>query len=198
MDPNKEDRKLLDAVRDGDRAAFDKLFGRYAPRVLAFALHLTHGCRADAEDLTQETFVAAFHGAEGFRGGARLLTWLLGIAVRRHRDAGRKERPTLVLLREDDPAPGRSVEDGAVEGVAFRRALATLDAPLREAFLLVAAQGLTHREAAEVLGAPVGTVKWRVAEATKRLRARLSEGEEEPTRDESGGDNEPLHRVRSR
>jgi RNA polymerase sigma-70 factor (ECF subfamily) len=178
-----DDRALTDAVRGGDRAAFDRLFARYAPRVLAFALHLTRGCRAEAEDLTQEVFVAAFRGADAYAGRGRLLTWLLGIAVRRHRDAGRRAAPTLVLLTEDDPAPGPSVEDGAVNGVAFRRALSTLDEPVREAFLLVAAQGLTHKEAAVVLGAPEGTVKWRVAEATRRLRARLSEGEKDTTRE---------------
>jgi RNA polymerase sigma factor, sigma-70 family len=169
-----DDRRLLAAFRGGDRAAFDALFARYAPRVLAFALHLTGGSRAEAEDLTQETFVAAFRGASAFRGGSRLLTWLLGIAVRRHRDAGRRTCPPTATLTDGDADSRPAVADVATDAVAFRDALATLDSPLRDAFLLVAAQGLTHREAAEVLGAPLGTVKWRVAEATKRLRAALT------------------------
>jgi RNA polymerase sigma-70 factor (ECF subfamily) len=178
--PAADDRRLLAAFRRGDRAAFDALFDRYAGRVLAFALQLTGGCRADAEDLVQETFVAAYRAAPGFRGGSRLLTWLLGILVRRHRDGRRRNVvPTVPLLDEHDglaPVSRHSpVESEVVSGTDFRCALGALDASLREAFLLVAAQGLTHKEAAGVLGVPEGTVKWRVAEATRRLRAALTE-----------------------
>ena len=164
---------IISAFQQGDRPAFDTLFARYAPRVLAFALRLTNGRRADAEDLTQETFVAAYRGAERFRGAARPLTWLLSIAVRRHRDSNRRGQIASVPLQEYDGSPG--VENAAIASVALRDALETLDDSFKTAFLLVAVQGLTHAEAAAVLKAPVGTVKWRVAEATKRLRRALAD-----------------------
>lgn len=177
MNPSDEP-ELTRAFCQGERAAFDTLFARYAGRVFAFA-HRLSGCRSDAEELTQETFVAAFRSAPAFRGDARLLTWLLGIALRRFRDTRRgAPRPVLVELDGHEPSP-KNVENEALAGIALHRALARLDVPLREAFLLVAAQGLTHREAANVLGAPVGTIKWRVAEATRRLRVLLSEDDAE-------------------
>lgn len=171
-----DDTELLHRFRLRDREAFDLLYDRFAGRVLAFALHLT-GSRADAEDLTQETFLAAFRAADAFRGESRLLTWLLSIAVRRHRDGQRKQRLFSSSLRDeqDRASSGASVESAAVSSVAFRQAVAALDPNLRAVFLLVAAQGLTLQEAAEVLEIPVGTAKWRAAEATKRLRVALAD-----------------------
>jgi RNA polymerase sigma-70 factor, ECF subfamily len=188
-DADADDAALLARFRARDRTAFDTLYDRYAGRVLAFALPLTQS-HADAEDLTQETFVAAFQGADTYRGGSRLLTWLFAIALRRWRDGKRRPRLTASpLLEESDQrsdCPGSSVEATAVATVVFRQAVGRLDEPLRVAFLLVVSQGLTHCEAAEVLRTPVGTVKWRVAEATKRLRAALSEDFSEEPRDERG------------
>lgn len=176
--PPTDEQELLDRFRQRDRDAFDALFARYAGPVLTFALRLT-GSRADAEDLLQETFVAAYQGASGYRGQARTLTYLLAILIRRHRDGRRRARVTSVGFSDetDTPAPSSSVEGAVVASVVFRSALDTLPAPLRETFLLVAAQGLSHTEAAAALGVPVGTVKSRVAAATKRLRAALSEEE---------------------
>jgi DNA-directed RNA polymerase specialized sigma24 family protein len=61
-----------------------------------------------------------------------------------------------------------------VETVVLDQALQMLDEPFREALLLVHSQGLTYREAAELRGEPVGTVKWRVSEAARRLRQILT------------------------
>lgn len=177
-----DERKLLTAFRAGDRAAFDTLYQQYARRVFAFARQLTLN-GADAEDLTQETFVAAFRGRAGFRGGSSLLTWLLGIALRRWRDRRRNLPPPSVDLPEATGDDGFA--DRTVAFIAYEQALGELPHDLREAFLLVAVQGLTHREAAELLERPLGTVKWRVAEAVRRLRAVLSETEE--------GEQEPDH-----
>jgi RNA polymerase sigma factor (sigma-70 family) len=174
-----DETRLLERFRSGDRAAFDTLYARYAGPVLTFALHLT-GCRADAEDLLQETFLAAYRGAAGYRGDSRLHTWLIAIALRRFRDGSRRPRPPLLpLFEETDTPDGASpVERTAVTAVLFRQSVDALDTNLREAFLLVVVEGLTHGEAADVLGAPVGTVKWRVAEANRRLRAALEATEE--------------------
>jgi RNA polymerase sigma-70 factor, ECF subfamily len=176
------DRVLLERFRRQDRAAFDTLFARYGGAVLTFAQYLT-GCRSDAEDLMQETFLAAYRGAEGYKGGSLLLTWLLGITLRRFRDSNRRPRPALLpLFEETDTTDGVStMEQEAITAIVFRQAVDALDTPLREAFLLVTVQGLTHTEAAEILEAPVGTVKWRVAEAAKRLRAAWNATEETST-----------------
>lgn len=152
---------------------FDALFDAYAGRVLAFARRLCGGSVAEAEDLTQDTFVAAWVGRETFGGRAQRLTWLLGIAVRRWRDGRRTPHAEMVS------SPAEASDDGfaekSLERLALESALAQLDESLRAAWLLVASQGLTHKEAAEVLSRPVGTVKWQVATANARLRAALTE-----------------------
>lgn len=177
MSSSSDETELLTQFRRGDRAAFDALYTRYAPGVFAFARRLTGGNTGDAEDLTQETFVAAFRGAAQFRGGARLSTWLMAIALRRFRDKTRHAPPPSAAVNENDPSPAVPVEAAALHNVAFERALAVLDPNLRAAFLLVAGQGLTHREAAAILQIPIGTAKWRVAEAARRLRSVLSDTE---------------------
>lgn len=165
-------------MRRRDRAAFDALYDRYADSLPAFGVRLT-GNRADAEDLVQETFLAAYSGTTSFRGNSRLLTYLMGIPLRRHRDSRRRPRTPNLPLIEDTDSTNRGaqspVENAVVAAMAFEQASAGLEEPLRVAFLLVASQGLTHRKAAHVLQIPLGTCKWRVAEATRRLRAALSE-----------------------
>ena len=183
------ERKWLAAFRAGDKNAFDTLFHEYAGRVLAFSCQLT-GHKAEAEDLTQDVFLAAFRGAERFRGQSRPLTWLLSIAVCRWRDQQRSPQADSVSFDESLSAPfgASSLADQTLASLSLRDALQGLNPAFREAFLLVAAQGLTHREAAEVLERPLGTVKWQVAEATKRLRCALQSQEpleENPTQKEA-------------
>jgi RNA polymerase sigma-70 factor (ECF subfamily) len=163
-------------IRDGDTDAFDRLFDQYAPRVLVYLLRLT-GSRTEAEDLTQETFLAAFAGRDGYRGRSHPLTWLLGIARRRWRDGRRHPGPCLEPLRE-----AFAVTDDHADRVALAATLAAaldrLDEGEREVLLLTAVQGLSYAEAAKILGEPAGTLRWRVYEATRKLRRLLNAAEE--------------------
>jgi RNA polymerase sigma-70 factor, ECF subfamily len=176
-------RELERDLRSGERQGFEAVYRAYSGRVLGFAIRLC-GNRAEAEDLVQETFLAAYGGRTGYRGRSGLLTWLLGIASRRWRDGNRKQRVDAVSL-DDSESPSVAVaqpddlERRVTDGLALSEALNSLDEPFRQALLLVASQGLTYREAAEVTGEPVGTVKWRVFEATRRMRRILGEWEEE-------------------
>ena len=171
-----DDSRLLRAFQRRERPAFDALFARHAPGVFAFARHLTGSCE-EAEEIVSETFSAAFVSAPRYLGRSRLSTWLLAIARRRVLDRVRQKRvPTERLLEDEKPLPSpHSTESQALASVALQAALARLDAPLKEAFLLVVGRGLTYREAAIVTKSPVGTVKWRIHEATRRLRIYLEE-----------------------
>ena len=91
------------------------------------------------------------------------------------------------------PSLTSSPAEQAFASIALQSALQELAPAFREAFLLVAAQGLTHREAAEVLERPLGTVKWQVAEATKRLRVFLQAQEEETETLEQETNQEAAH-----
>lgn len=73
------DRQLVDRVLAGDQAAFSEIYDNYFPRVYAFTLKRV-GDPAEAEDLTQETFVQLYRSLPSFEGRSSLLTWTFGIA----------------------------------------------------------------------------------------------------------------------
>lgn len=163
-------------LRSGDTRAFNRLYAAFAPRVLAYLLHLTGGIRTEAEDLTQETFLAAY-AARSEVSAPNLLPWLFGVARRRQRDAFRASttRPRTASFESDElEGAEQPVSEAVTRRVVLQSALDKLDAPDRDAILLTIVQGLTYAEAATVTGEPIGTVKWRVHVGTKRLRSLLS------------------------
>lgn len=102
-------------------------------------------------------------------------TWLYKIALNCRRHSVRTPRPVTVLVPEDAAQAGPGLEQSVTENIALSCALSALPPDLHEAFLLVKAEGLTYREAAQVLSIPQGTVQWRVHAASHRLRALLTE-----------------------
>ncbi len=178
-----QDIRLIARLQTGKPEVYAELYDRYGPRLMSYGLRLC-GDRSDAEDLVQETILAAWNGRAGYQRKVKLLSWLLGILSRRWREKGRRPRLSTVSLSTDEgeadiPASGPCLESGVIDRLTIDAAIATLDVPFREALLLVHSQGLTYREAADVLGEPAGTVKWRVSEALKRVQRQLAICEEE-------------------
>ena len=181
-----EERQLADGIRMGNPESFRLLYDRHSPQILGYLCRLTNS-RVEAEDLVQDVFLAAYIGRTTFRGQTRPISWLLGIATRRWRDRMRRRAPTATPLElvaeiaEGELAglPQTGLEGDVINAITLARALAKLEPPLREALLLVRSQGLTYAEAAAILDQPVGTVKWRVSEATGRMQQLLDtiEGE---------------------
>ncbi len=164
----------------GDReTAFHTLVDRYHRRVFAICLEVLRS-RSDAEDATQETFVKLARGAAGFRGEAKLSTWLYRVARNvctdqiRH-DARRPATPVADPGRLDDAPSQPDTSAATAEQLAVAAALDDLDPLSRRALVLVAVEGLTYAEAGEVIGLPVGTVKSRVSRARGRLAAALTD-----------------------
>lgn len=138
------------------------------------------GRAAEAEDLTQDVFVAAWQGLDRFEGRSSVATWLYRIALYRWKRV-RQEGGQEAAPWDDVPETADAHADPARIGLhrlSLASALAALPDDLRDAFLLVKAEGLKYREAAQVLDVPQGTVQWRVSEAVRRLRVSLSESEE--------------------
>ena len=159
-------------LRRGDHALFNRLYAQLAPRVFGYLLRRMPS-RADAEDVLQETFLAAYSGRAHFRGASQPLAWLLGIA--RRRCAERLRQPEGVALQESDADCSPDLAARVVAALTLADAVEALPPTLRDALELVVVQGLTYREASALVGAPVGTLKWRVHEATRLLRLRLEE-----------------------
>jgi len=174
-----DDQRLLSNLRAGRHEACAELVRSHYQTVYRFLVHLT-GDVHQAEDLTQETFAAAWEKIASFEGRATLATWLHRIAYTRFIDAHRAERRAAVMLERlsrptvspSDPLDTVIDDD---ESQRLYRSLHALDAPERTMLVLHYLQGLSYREMASVLDEPTGTVKWRTCEALNRLRALLSD-----------------------
>ncbi|MCP2671042.1 sigma-70 family RNA polymerase sigma factor [Maricaulaceae bacterium EIL42A08] len=171
---------LVEATARKDRDAFAALFNFYAPRIKSYLLRL-NAPDSLAEELTQEVMLAVWRKAETFdKSQASASTWIFRIARNRRIDAARRAaKPTL---DGEDPAlqpPEVEMPDDAAHATGreakVREALKTLPeeqvALLRLAFF----DGLSHRDIADRIGAPLGTVKSRLRLAFDKLRRILDD-----------------------
>lgn len=174
MIPSDSDLIARVLVHD-DRAAFGELVQRHQSAVRRFLCQLTGGDHALADDLAQDTFLQAYRGLALYRGDARFTTWLFGIAHNYFRNARRKtrENPQGKIpepVDESTPSPARAI--------ALRQdlsaALHQLSVDEQMTLHVCYQQGLSHGEAAEVLGWPVGTVKTHLARSKEKLRQLLA------------------------
>ena len=186
------DEELAARAATGDASAFETLVSRHEARVYRLAYRLT-GSDADARDVLQDTFLAAYRGLATFRGAARFSTWLYRIttnAALMHRRA-RQRRPTESLeefLPQFDArgqhapevaelqAAGRAddVLDGKLLAEQARAALERLPDLYREAFVLRDLEELDTGEVASLLSIDAATVRQRVHRARLMLRGYLS------------------------
>jgi RNA polymerase sigma-70 factor (ECF subfamily) len=157
---------------------FEALYCANSEEIFRFCLRMT-GNRAEAEDLTQEVFVAALEGLHRFRNQASQRTWLYRIAIYRHRANRKRFESRNVSLGVEHEANNRDQSDLHVARIALRDAIRELPEPLREAFVLVKCEGLTCSEAASILHIPVGTLKFRIHRAVDRLQTILGDEVEE-------------------
>jgi RNA polymerase sigma-70 factor, ECF subfamily len=165
--------RVIDRARRGDQEAFAAVIRHYDPGLRALAFRLL-GDRDLMDDVLQEAYVKAFKGLRGFRGDAKLGTWLYRIAYNACLDELRRSRRGDELPLTDG-LPSRSPDPGEVAAGRqdLARALAALPPDERAAVLLVDAQGFDYRQAGEVLGVPEGTVASRLNRARASLRTAL-------------------------
>ena len=136
---------------------------------------LSHLCkRAEAEDLTQETYLRALRALPNFAGRSSARTWLLAIARRVAADQIRRNsaRPRATAVEDWDAVAAASPthrRSGFDEGILLRELVTGLEPDRRDAFLLTQVLGLDYAAAAEVCGCPVGTIRSRVARAREDL-----------------------------
>jgi RNA polymerase sigma-70 factor (ECF subfamily) len=175
---------LLRRVRQGGtprEQALAELFRAYRQPVLALCATMT-GNAADAEDALQETFVAVSRAMPGFRGDSRVSTWLYRIAIRAALEIkARNRRP----MPWDPGTSGASLEREILardEANCLIQAMARLPAEQRVVLSLFALEGLRHREIAEILGVPEGTVWSRLNVARRKLAEEVSGGGQRDSR----------------
>jgi RNA polymerase sigma-70 factor, ECF subfamily len=174
---------LLALVAGGDEQAFAELYRRIAPAVFGLVVKVVRD-PAQAEEVTQEVFVELWRTASRFdpaRGAAR--SWVMTCAHRRAvdrvRSAERAARRDDLAGRRDQGRPYDEVVEQVETGLErehVRRGLRVLTERQREAVVLAYYGGYTHREIAELLGVPSGTVKTRLRDGLLRLRDHLGVG----------------------
>lgn len=167
----REDEREVEAFRNGEQAAFDRLVLKYQRRIYRLCLRCT-GSHADADDLAQEVFLHAYRGLGRFRSAARFSTWLYRIAWNACMN-WTSSKKTAEALPDDLVDAGPSALDRLSREQAaarLRQAVERLPERQRAVLLLRVYEGLSHREIAEILGSPVGTVKANLFHALANLR----------------------------
>jgi len=188
METLSTDEIIVERALTGDAEAFGEIVRRWERRIFALTYGML-GREEDARDATQETFLAAFRNLRGFRGEAKVSSWLHRIAVNQCISRQRRSKVRSESALEDEAetnagrfasplnySPARVVE-GRQETAAVRRAINSLPVELRQVVVMKEFEELTFREISEALELPLSTVKSRLYTALKQLQMRLQKFE---------------------
>jgi RNA polymerase sigma-70 factor, ECF subfamily len=179
------DEDVMQLVRGGDARAFEVIYERHASAAFSLAYRMM-GTRSGAEDVTQDAFLSMWRsGARYDRARGSVRTWVLGIVHHRAIDALRRatvhdrRRAGDEGIEERFEARERTDVEAArrEEAGTVRAALSSLPADQCQVIELAYFGGFTHTEIADMLDAPVGTIKGRMRLGLKKMRAQLGEGQ---------------------
>jgi RNA polymerase sigma-70 factor (ECF subfamily) len=175
------DKRLVRRIVAGEHDACAALVRAHHAAVYRFLVRLCRNA-ATAEDLTQETFLAAWTRIGTFKGTASLATWLHQIAYHKFVDWQRKPRLATVEhdgteATGDSPVGPLAAVIADEQAARLERAVGRLEPVDREVIVLHYLQGFSFEQMAAVQDQPPGTVKWRTSQALERLRALLEKGQ---------------------
>jgi RNA polymerase sigma factor (sigma-70 family) len=178
--PTKTDRELLAAWREtGDESAFAELVARHRQMVFRTSLRML-GSVQDTEDAVQAVFVVLAQKAERLQREGSLGGWLHTVtrhvamqALARRASHTRQEKEFAMWAETDIEASSSDVDTSAVLR-CLDQELAGLSAVLRQAVVLRYLQGNSEKQAAELVGCPLGTLSWRASKGIAKLRQRLA------------------------
>jgi RNA polymerase sigma-70 factor (ECF subfamily) len=177
-----DEAQLVTASKQGDQDAFAQLVQQHQRRVFNLVFRMLQEYE-EANEVTQETFLAAWQGLPSFRGDARFSTWLYRIAYNcalKQLEQRKRDQALQVDLRAEHVAANRDQEervDAELEAHARQTAvheqLSMLPAKYRIVLVLRHLQEKTYEEMAEILTLPVGTIKTHLFRARNLLKERL-------------------------
>jgi RNA polymerase sigma-70 factor (ECF subfamily) len=189
-----DDLALLERVAAGDEEALRELTERYRAPLRRYLWRQLRGDARAVEEAVQDVFVAVWRGAAGYRGDAKVVTWLFQIArylaLRARRKELRHAGDVSLTLEDGDERQAdwlsASYEDEVVDRLALAGALEQLSEKHREALELVFFFGFSADEVARILETPVGTVKSRVSYARRALLLALGGAPAKPAKPAKG------------
>jgi RNA polymerase sigma-70 factor, ECF subfamily len=178
-----DDAQLVARSLKQDHEAFGQLIDRHASIIMNLAYRMV-GNRAEAEDLAQESFLAAFKALSTFRADSKFSTWLYRIASNKCKDWLRAKRPgmgqqdidideVLDIHVAEEQTPERLLSQQQV-ALELEQAIQRLPPLYREAFVLKHVEGLSYEEMAEILGVNGDTLKMRVYKGRLQLSRELA------------------------
>ena len=184
------DDDLMRLFLGGETAAFDALFDRYHAQVYRYALAVL-GPSGEAEDVLQETFLAVVQSVAEYDGRGKFRLWLMRIARNRclRRLQAARLREKVMPSRDVEPAETPSPQPGPAHEAqagetrrSVQSAIRSLPQRQREALALFAMKELTYQEIADLMAAPLNTVKTLIRRARIDLARRLAAWSEENAR----------------
>ena len=173
------DGRIIEACRQGDRAAFKLLFETYKDKVFSIAVY-SSGDRSLAEDVTQQVFLKLFTAIQQFRGDSEFTTWLYRLVVNACLDERRRRRrwlplgETVAMGNPGEKKPQEKQYARIEVAEAVREAIGELKPKFRLPILLKYIEGLSYEEIATVMGCSKGTVASRLNRGHSQLAKRLS------------------------
>jgi RNA polymerase sigma-70 factor (ECF subfamily) len=174
-----DDRKLVDAIRNGDTEAFETIYNRHFRRIYNFALRKL-GDPAEAEDVTQEVFAAVFSCMDRFQGRSDLVVWIYGISRNILNNRLRRRGSVRLVSLEEIPPDVGPVDEGPLACAEAREALSRVQDAIeqlprdqRRILELRHAQRLAIRRIAEIMERSEDAVKSSLYRARRTLAAKL-------------------------
>ncbi len=177
-----DEARLIARSQQQDHEAFGQLVDRHASVIVNLAYRMV-GNRADAEDLAQDAFLAAFKALSTFRADSKFSTWLYRIAANKCKDWLRAKHPPAVELDDNEALAAHVVEPHTPERLLSQQQVAQqLDEAIqrlpplyREAFVLKHIEGLSYEDMQDLLGVNADTLKMRVYKGRVQLSRELSQ-----------------------
>ena len=182
-----EENRLIQRVQEGDYAAFRQIMEKHQEKIYYLAYDMT-GNQQDAEDLSQEVFIKAYHSLKKFRGEAKLSSWLYRIAVNTCIDKIRKKKEVPVLITDeqedndwyptqylvDNSADPEDIAESGIMQQNIHVALQKLSPREKSVFVLRHYNELQLKEISDILNLSIGTVKSLIFRAVKKLQNELA------------------------
>lgn len=185
---DQDDAELVVASQGGDQDAFAQLVQRHQRRVFNLVFRMLQQYE-EANEVTQETFLAAWQGLPSFRGDARFSTWLYRIAYNcclKQLEQQKRDKALQAAIQEEhildhaskDERTSKALEIRDFQNIV-REHLSMLPAKYRIVLVLRHLQEMTYEEMAEILTMPIGTIKTHLFRARNLLKERLEAFEQE-------------------
>lgn len=170
-----EEQRLIERAVSGDRAAFGALVGIFYPRIFRIAYKWC-GNKMDAEDIAQDVCIKLGSAIRKFEGNASFSSWVYRITLNTVRDLQRSNKShenkvsAMALVSEEVFAADQESE--LTRSQVWQR-VTQLPDKQREAVFLIHSEGLSHKEASDVMECSESTVSWYIHEAKKQLKSLL-------------------------